>query len=294
MIVSEPPRGYVYGGMTQSELDRAYDQRAWVADADAWIATFALRSAEARERTRHIPDIRYGEGSDETLDVFPAEGADAPIHVHIHGGAWRALSKSDVSFVAPAFVRAGVTVVVPDFTNLPGAGMPRMIDQLRRAIGFVHRAAARWGADPARLAVSGHSSGAHLASLLTTTDWTDFALPADVIKATACVSGVYDLEPVLLSARRQYVRLSAAEGRALSPLHYAAMARGRILVAYADGDSPEFRRQGAAFASALTAAGCDVDTRQEQASHHFTIALRMADGKSSLFAAIAGLMNVAT
>ncbi|WP_376095103.1 alpha/beta hydrolase [Roseomonas sp. CCTCC AB2023176] len=158
--------GAVFLHHDQDSLDRAYDQRVWARDMDAVMARLAARGEEARARLG--PQTRrYGPGADEVLDVFAA-GPGAPVHVHVHGGAWRALGRGDASFLAPAFVKAGVTLVVPDFTNLPLGRMPGMAAQVAAAVAWTAQHAAEFGGDPDRLTLSGHSSGAHLAAVVAT------------------------------------------------------------------------------------------------------------------------------
>ena len=73
-------------------------------------------------------------------------------------------------------------------------------------MAWVYRNAFRFGGDPNQLYVSGVSSGAHLASVVLTTDWQkDFGLPIDTVKGGLCGSGMYDLYPVSMSARSNYV-----------------------------------------------------------------------------------------
>src|SRR5216683_5458280 len=76
------------------------------------------RSAALRARGDCRLDLRYGAGPRCLLDVFPA-GKDAPVLFFIHGGYWRALNKSDVSFIAEPFQRAGMTVVMPGYDLVP-------------------------------------------------------------------------------------------------------------------------------------------------------------------------------
>ena len=108
------------------------------------------------------------------------------------------------------FVSAGAHFVVPDFVWVQDAGgslMP-MADQVRRAIAWVHRNAASFGGDPDRIYVSGHSSGAHLAAVVATTDWPEYGVPSNIVKGTLCCSGLFDLKPVRLSARSSYVKFT--------------------------------------------------------------------------------------
>lgn len=82
---------------------------------------------------------------------------NAPIHVFIHGGAWRGGLAKDSAYPAEMFVTAGAHYVVPDFVWVQNAGgslMP-IADQLRRAVAWVYKNAASFGGDPSRLYLSG-------------------------------------------------------------------------------------------------------------------------------------------
>jgi arylformamidase len=261
----------VFLGYSQAELDRAYDQRVWATDAEISLARCREAGSRVRANARMLPDIRYGDAADERLDVFPTVAAGAPVHVHIHGGAWRIQSKHDVSFMAPAMTAAGMHLVAPGFTKLPACRMPEMVDQLARALGWVYRHAGEFGGDPDRILLSGHSSGAHLCAVLLTFDWAAHGLPADLVKAALCVSGTYDLAPVLLSARRAYIDLTAEEAERLSPLRHVGAVRCPVIVVTGERESPEFVRQGMAFAGALRDAGRDVELLHVPGVDHFEI-----------------------
>ena len=265
----------VFLNYSQAELDDFYDQRLWARDAEASIARLGTSGATARGIAEHEADIPYGPSPDERLDWFGAQGRldgePAPIHLHIHGGAWRNLRKEDASFSAPAFAAAGVQHVVPNFSKLPGVPLTVVVDQLARAVAYVHRHAAAHGGDPSRILLSGHSSGAHLAAVLMTFDWAGRGLPADVIRAGLCVGGLYDLEPVLLSARGAYVKLSGEEVDALSPIRHAAAIRCPIVLVHGGRESPEFIRQTRAFAEALQAAGRRVALYDMPDADHFEV-----------------------
>ena len=88
------------------------------------------------------------------------------------------------------------------------------------------------------------------------TDWPrDFGLPADLVKGGLCISGMYDLRPVRLSARSSYVKFDDRIEHELSPLRHLDRLRAPVSVAYGEHDSPEFQRQSREFAAALQGAG---------------------------------------
>jgi arylformamidase len=244
----------VFLDYTQEELDRAYDQRVWAPNAAEVIKRYATTSAEVRSRVARRADLAYGPTADEVLDVFPA-GAGAPMLVFVHGGAWRAGHKDEYSFPAETIVGAGAHYVALNFANIPAVRLPDMAAQLRRAVAWLYRNAAAFGGDPERIHLVGHSSGGHLAAVLLATDWTALGVPPTVIKTGLCVSGMYDLQAPLLSARSAYVKLSAEEIDALSPQRHLDRVGCPVVVAHGERESPEFKRQAVEFAGALTRAG---------------------------------------
>lgn len=236
----------------QAALDRAYDQRAWCPDAPAWLARYRAETEAARAALR--PEtLSYGP---HLLDLYPTRDARRGLHLHIHGGAWRAQTRDDAGFVAPALTAAGYDVAVPDFSHLPAKRMPEVVAELRRCVGFLA------GRGPIHL--SGHSSGAHLAAVLAT------ELP---FASVTLISGAYDLVPVLLSSRRDYVHLSAAEAEALSPIRHARRIAAPVLIAWGNAESPEFIRQGEAMAEATGARRFVLD-----GLHHFAVPYALCEG----------------
>ena len=171
-------------------------------------------------------------------------------------------------------MRAGAHFVVPDFAAVQdvGGSLLPMAEQVRRAVAWVRRNAYRFGGDPERIFVSGHSSGAHLAAVVLTTDWLkEFDLPADTVKGGLCCSGMYDLEPVRLSARNAYVAFTDEMEQALSPQRHLDTLTAPLILAYGTLESPEFQRQGRDFAATLRAAGKPVELLVADGYNHFEI-----------------------
>src|SRR4051794_16353197 len=107
-----------------------YNCRELVPDHPVYFQRWAHESEAARRQGPCELDIPYGEEAGETLDVFPAPQGDGPILLFIHGGYWRALDKSDHSFIAPAFTRHGTCVVVPNYALCPAVTIPQITLQV--------------------------------------------------------------------------------------------------------------------------------------------------------------------
>jgi len=242
----------------QAGLDAAYDQRVWAPDAAAWIARYAADTAAAR--ATNPPELHdTGTG---LLDLYRCP-APRGLHLHVHGGAWRSLTRADAAFAAPALFSAGLDLAVPDFRLLPQFTLLDLVEDVVAACLWAARFA---GGLPLHL--SGHSSGAHVAGVIAT----DPRLAGKLASVTL-VSGVYDLHPVLLSARGNYVKLSEEQSWALSPIHQVGRISAPVVLAYGDQESPEFIRQTQALGAAIGVAPIVLE-----GTNHFAAAYALTAG----------------
>jgi len=226
-------------------LDAQYNNRARVAEHPRILARWAEASALSRDRMSRRLDLRYGDGPDETLDLFPAPRADAPVLVFIHGGYWRSLDKAEHSFIAPSLVADGAMVVIPNYGLCPAVTIEAIALQMTRALAWTWRHAALYGGDPGRIVVAGHSAGGHLAAMLACCDWTAVGrdLPAQLLRGALSISGLFDLDPLRYTPfLRDDLRLTPASAKALSPARFPAP-RVPLVALVGDDESEEFLRQ---------------------------------------------------
>ncbi len=270
----------VWLDMDQKELDDAYDQSVYAPNAQQIIGRYTTNSNATRARLGQPRRFTYGPTPVEALDVYMTKRPKAPIHIFIHGGAWRGGFAKDYAFPAELFVNAGAHYVVPDFTNVQdtkGSLMP-MAEQVRRAVAWVYRNAESFGGDPSRLYVSGHSSGGHLAGVVLVTDWQkEFNLPSDTLKGGLCCSGMFDLKPVRLSARSTYVKFTDEIEQTLSSQRHLDKLNCPVIVAYGTFETPEFQRQSRDFAAAIKAANKPVQLFVAEGYNHFEIIETLAN-----------------
>jgi arylformamidase len=280
----------VWLDMDQQELDDAYDQIVYAPNRDQVGKRRLANSAAALKRLGKPLRFAYGPTPIEGLDVYctpslpsPAcgggKGGGAPVAIFVHGGAWRNGSAAEFTCLAEPFVHAGAHFVVLDFTNVDankGSLFP-MVEQVRRAVGWVYGNADKFGGDRKRLHLISHSSGSHLAGCTVTHDWAKDGLPRDILKGAALSSGMYDLAPVRLSKRSKYVAFTDAMEDALSAMRHLDQLNTPLILTYGTYETPEFQRQTRDFAAAVKAAGKPVELLVGEGYNHFEMLETLAN-----------------
>jgi arylformamidase len=267
------PKGpIVWLDMDQKELDDAYDQTVYAPNQPLIAARRKIASESVLKRLGLPQRVAYGPTEAEKLDLYKTRRQNAPVVIYIHGGAWRNGTAKDFAFPAEMFMNAGAHFVVPDFVQVQDAGgsLLPMIEQVRRAVTWVYQNAASFGGDAERIFITGHSSGAHLAGVTLVTDWVnDYGLPPDVIKGGLLVSGMYDLKPVRLSKRSEYVKFTDEIEEKLSSQRHLDKLNAPVIIAYGTQETPEFQRQSREFAAAVKTAGKPVELIVGEGFNHF-------------------------
>jgi arylformamidase len=262
----------VWMNLDQVELDAAYDQSYYAPLARQILARYVSNSELARKRLGPPQRVAYGPTEIEKLDIFRTKRPKAPIFIFIHGGAWLHGSAKDYAFAAETFVNAGAHYVVPDFIAVDKANgdLRVMAAQVRRAIAWTYNNAAVFDGDADRLYIGGHSSGGHLCGVALVTDWQkEFGLPATIVKGGVCMSGMYDMKPVRLSKRGNYVKFTDAMEQAMSSQRHLDLLYAPIVITYGSNETPEFQRQNRDFAAAVKAAGKAVQLIESASYNHF-------------------------
>jgi arylformamidase len=253
----------------QKALDDQYEQRVWVPHADQIINRYAEKSDAVRKRLGEPRVERYGPTPPETLDIY---GSGKKAFVFVHGGAWKRQSSREQGFLAEPIVQAGAAYVALNFANLPTVTLAEMVGQICRALEWIRKDLRD------DIVLCGHSSGAHLAACA--------LIKKNLVQKAMVVSGVYDLLPVRLSARNDYVRLDERLEHEYSPIRHADKIRCPVTVAWAEKESAEFYRQSEEFATRLGA-----PTLIGIGLNHFEIAETLGDPDSPLGRAALALLR---
>jgi arylformamidase len=250
----------VFRDYDQKALDDQYEQRVWVPHADEIIRRYAQKSDVVRKKLGEPRVEQYGPTPPEKLDIY---GSGSKAFVFVHGGAWKRQSSREQAFPAEPIIAAGAAYVALNFALLPTVTLPEMVGQVCRGIEWVQRNLSD------DVVLCGHSSGAHLSGCALT------KLPG--IRKALLISGLYELHPVRLSSRNDYVRLDERLEDEYSPIRHAKRIKCPVTVAWSENESAEFYRQSQEFAERL---GAPVVIGK--GLNHFEILETLADPRSPL------------
>jgi arylformamidase len=272
-------------------LAREYNNRELVPEHPQFFAHWRETSLRARSRMLSYLDRRYSDMPAETIDLFPARKGDGTCMMFIHGGYWRSLDKQDFSFLAPAWVDAGVSLAVVNYDLCPKVTIEEIVRQMLRASRWLWLNAEQYGMDQDRLYVSGHSAGGHLAAMLMCALWPVFdpRLPKDLWKGGLAISGLYDLRLLLhVDFLQQDLRLSEPSALRLSPAFMPQATRAPVMSCVGGDESSEFQRQNALLGERWRG----VEDIGMRGTNHFSVVDGLADPSSELFAGARRLMKL--
>jgi acetyl esterase/lipase len=237
---------------------------AWTADLFAQVVTRDVPYAAAHER--------------QVLDIYaPAGAMDLPVVFWIHGGGWQTGDKSDVSLKPAAFTGARFLFVSTNYRLLPSVEMATIVRDVAASVGWVHRNIARYGGDPGRVILMGHSAGGQLAALVCTDARYLEAerVPLSVLKGCVAVDAdTFDIPAIIEVAEtrwrvhglpkatyghREKFGDDPARHRDFSAVTHVAAGKGipPFLLLHV-ADHPDTSAQARRFAAALEASGIPV------------------------------------
>ena len=120
------------------------------------------------------------------------------------------------------------------------------------AIAWLWHYGVRYGVNPGRLYVAGHSAGGHLTAMMLAARWNTYMpeLPYNLVKGGLAISGVYDLEPLVHAPFvNKDLKLDQALARRLSPVTIPPGTTAPLYTAVGGDESDEFKRQNTLIAS---------------------------------------------
>lgn len=162
----------------------------------------------AQKLTSNIAYVEKGHDR-HVLDIYTPEVATTqklPVMFWIHGGGWQVGDKSDVGLKPKVLTERGFVFVSTNYRLVPDVSMEELIGDVARSLGWVHRNIAKYGGDPTRIFIGGHSAGAQLAALMCVDDryLKREGVLFDALKGCVPVDGdTYDIPKIIMTAEHR-------------------------------------------------------------------------------------------
>ncbi|UZF93449.1 alpha/beta hydrolase [Bosea sp. NBC_00550] len=201
---------FFWSALSAEEHELQYNPQAAFPNFKDAQADRAPINAEALARLERHADLSYGEHALRKVDIYPAprKTEPSPVHIFYHGGYWRAQDKENFAFVAAPLVAAGITTVIANYELCPASTLDGVAESAIAALAWVRREARRFGGDPGRISLSGHSAGAHLVAECLAHDWAAEGVDPAFVSGAVLISGIYDPRPVMPTSVNADVRLT--------------------------------------------------------------------------------------
>ena len=273
----------LYCGYNKDELENLYNQKHRIPNYEHYPINWKRDSDRARKELETKMDVRYGDHSLETYDVFVGNPG-SPVHVFFHGGYWYSQDKSNFEFMAPAFVDKGWTFVGANYPLCPNVTMTELIHSCRKMVLDIFSRLNTWGFDGSAIHLAGHSAGAQIVSILATTEWdrhTQNQHP--LISRTMGISGIYDLQPVIYIDRNLEIGLTNDDVSEFSPMYSSEPFVGELMLAVGTHEGSEKVRQMQDYAKKQGGRGKGSQSALIENANHFSILDHYADRDGVLF-----------
>ncbi|MBK0329647.1 alpha/beta hydrolase [Rhodobacteraceae bacterium F11138] len=281
--------------LSREDLDHQLSPSLTAKDANAALAGQMTATKAALVDNRHCvsPDLAYGPRPRQRLDIFKPLEAVCPLPclMFIHGGFWQEGSKEVSGFAAHSFTSQGWAYTSVGYTLTPEVTLTELTAEVHDAVAFIHANAARFGIDPSRIIIAGHSAGGHLtASILT--DLLGKGV-GDKIAGAVAISAVVELEPIAKSYVNDLTRMSESEVANLSPARLPPQRDVPVHIVVG-GDEPEaFQLQSDLLAEHLQGQITDLTFCRAAGRDHFDILDVLADPESETFQTILSMAQQA-
>jgi acetyl esterase/lipase len=226
-------------------------------------------------------DVAYSDGARHRLDIYSphSSAGAAPVVIFFYGGGWQSGDRAMYRFVGVDLAKRGMLVVIPDYRLHPDVQFPAFMQDAAAALAWVHKNAARYGGDPHRLFLLGHSAGAQIATLLALDPEylsANHLAPDRDICGVIGLAGLYDFLPAA-DASVEAVFGPEANWPHAQPMNYVTPHAPAMLLLTGESDHTVDPGNTLRLAARLRDAGGKVQVELEPGISHRAIIMAFSD-----------------
>lgn len=218
--------------------------------------------------------VAYGPDERQKLDVWVPSGkhrqeTKLPVVIFFYGGGWDSGSRGDYGFAGAGLAGQGFVAVVPDYRLVPAVRFPAFIEDSALAVRWARDHVAKFGGDPERITVAGHSAGAYIGAMLALDrKWLKQAgVDPGIIKAGALLAGPYDFAPFNESRGRNAFG-HWAQVHETQPVSFARREAPPLFLAHGSADRVVMPRNSRHLAERLKSLGAPAELKLYPGVNH--------------------------
>ena len=270
----------------------------------ACSALDVLNATVPSDNYRSTAGLPYGNHPRQKLDIYlpgasqagAAPAGGAPMVVFFYGGSWSNGDRADYRFVGEALATQGIAVVVADYRLSPEVRYPVFLQDSALATRWAFDNAQKYGADPARIFVMGHSAGAYNAAMLALDKrWLGGAgLSPASLAGWIGLAGPYDFLPI--GDRKTQVAFewpgTPPDSQAL--FHASSASPPALLLAPVNDSLVNTQRSTVGMSQRLKSSGVQVESELYDTVSHITIVATLASvmrSRAPVLERVTGFVN---
>ena len=251
-------------------------------------------------RNKNIPYVQQhidGKSLIQKLSVFAPKKnkQDLPVFIFIHGGNWNSGNKSLYSFFANRLARKGIVGVVIDYPLSPIADYKNMAEAVVASVKWVKDSIQKYGGNPKKIFISGHSAGGHLAALVGIDDVYFEAIGIKnpiqgiVLIDAAGLDMFGYLKEQKFSEEHTYLKTfskSANDWKNATPLYHLHQGMPPILILRGEKTYPSIKSSNEKFAKALKVYQPNFDYTIQKRKKHIPMITQFYNSYNPMYALI--------
>jgi acetyl esterase/lipase len=224
-------------------------------------------------------DVAFGKDPQQEMDVYAPEKSTGalPILLFVHGGSWDSGRAKDYDFAARAFAAQGYVVALPCYRFVPKHPYPAFVEDIGLAVREAQRTFVKFGGDPGRIFLVGHSAGGYnvLQATLNSSFMENAGVEPGTIRAVAALAAPADFLPLdspkTHAAFGKHVPLEETQ-----PISFARQNAPPILLLHGSDDRTVYPKNSGNLAQRLQEKGAVVAHKEYAGVSHVMIMLALA------------------